>query len=716
MSYQLHIGDEDENRIKAVEKAVPTSAYLLDLTALDQDKKESAHENVTLDLKQEIKTSHKESGRICIIGERQLAKKGLGRIPMVLASVLMIVILNLGQIFFLGQQTGEEALALAGEAFTELQAAGQAMLSGEEGADSILFQEAENTLLELEEQVSFLIGPSNPWLEEPKMIQSLRHLLEAGKGVTSLGQSLAEIKTSATNLPEEGSLTDYLAAVSTQHIEPAHEQLKNIISSLELVDLSSKAYPDSIRQYQSTLSQILTQLITIEEGFQMWKNAKSPLLTALGDDLIQDYLILLGNNDEMRLGGPFIGSIAWVRFNDGRLDKMEFSDVYTYDNRLFEDIDIPVRELQDLVTPGKWRLRDSLTSLDFPTSAQNALMFAEKENLPTSYDGVFLINLSAAQALLETLGPISVEGLNQPLTAETFPVVMSALVEAKVNPDAPKEILGSFIEAFMSTLKNTNSSDQIEILLTLLDQANKKQILAYHTNPEIQSLIDEMGFSGAIPQLGSIEDDFLATTFVNIGGNKTDRYMETELKHQTHIFEDGSMVNALTINRTHTFTDETMTWIKSTLADFGFTEWNETLEAIQGNSPNQTGMRIYLPEGAQILEVSGDALRNDIQFYYDVEQDNSYYYLDQTTQTGQSKSVTLFYSLPWPFTSNDFEEYRFQLFKQPGLKNISFEKTVTAPGDILLSSFPLPNLSIDTADYSLSGPLDNDLEMILMYR
>ena len=174
------------------------------------------------------------------------------------------------------------------------------------------------------------------------------------------------------------------------------------------------------------------------------------------------------------------------------------------------------------------------------------------------------------------------------------------------------------------------------------------------------------------------------------------------------------MVSSVTVTRTHTFTDSTLAWLKSTLASYGFTAWNPGLEQVLGKDTNHTGIRLYVPEDATILETEG-ILRDEIQFYYDPLEDLSYYYIDQTLAPGQSESFTLHFALPWNF-HGDFEEYEFDLFKQPGLKAVTFEKTVTALGDMLLSGYPLATDTVEGMDYVLSGSFQGDLHFNLLYR
>lgn len=698
MTTNLNIGPEDLN--KAPELPEP-SKHVINLKGVDGGKKQEAHAAVSVDLKEEIKT-RQQKGAICIIGELPPHRRGLGRVPMVAAALLVIFVLNISQVVFLGKKEGTEALALASEAFMSLQGASESVISGEQGADLVLFDEAEKLFEEAKEKGAFLLQGNSEWLSQPKQVESLKNLLDAGTLMAEVGQSIGEARLAFSALPETGSLTDYLRTISEEHLEPDAVKLHQINDLLADVDLSGTEFESKFLDFKDKLS-ALTAL------FDMWVEAKEPLLSALGDHTPQHYLVLLQNNDEMRQGGGFIGSVAIVEVNDGRLADLSFHDVYDFDGRYFEHLEVPVHELKAL-TP-EWRLRDSNISPDFPVSAEKAMWLLQKEGGP-GVDGVIGLNLSAAQALLEDTGALKLPSLKKEITAETFPAVISTLVEAKVNKESPKAILGELLTAFMDQLKSTTV--KTSVAMTAIDEAHKKQILFYHRDPAVQDLFGDLGLTGDLPELAAIEHDFFMPVFTNIGGNKTDRYMETHLQHDTQLFEDGSMVSSITVERTHTYNAATQNWLKSTLASYGFTAWNPGLEQVLGNAPNHTGIRLYVPANATILETEG-ILRDDVQFYYDPLQDLSYYYVDQTVAPASSQSFTIHFALPWNF-HGDFEEYDFDLFKQPGLKAVTFEKTVTALSDTMLSGYPLATDVKEGVDYILSGPLQNDTNVKLLYR
>ena len=442
MNLKLDIGPE----ILSEEETPTVSEHLLNLKSVDSRKKSRAHENVTINTKEEIKSQRTSSGRICIVGEISPDKQGLGRIGMIATAVFLIVLLNLGQVLFLGKTKGKEALASAAQAFTSLKGAGQSVISGEEGSDLILFEEAEKLFAEAEEKSKFLLVHQSEWLAEPAEVKSLRNILDAGTLIAEVGQHISTAKTSFENLPKEGSLTEYLDQISISDIEPASEKLTQINALLANVDLSTTDYETKFIDFREKVK-------ALSAMFQMWVENKDAVLTLLGHRYPQRYLVLLMNNDEMRPGGGFIGSFVLVDLNDGRLTNYEFHDVYEYDGIYQNPIEVPIHELKALSR--FWRMRDSNISPDFTYSAQKAAWFLEQEGGP-GVDGVIGVNLSAMQAMLEETGPLTVPSLGKAISAETLPTLLSTLVESKYyGVGSPKQILNELVKSFLEKLKNT---------------------------------------------------------------------------------------------------------------------------------------------------------------------------------------------------------------------------------------------------------------------
>ena len=230
------------------------SQHVVDLKTLDGAKKNQAHSKVTLNMKEEIRIKTLTPDKIQIVGRNYSRRRGLGRIPMLVAALAMILLLNVGQLVFLGRQQGEEALALASEGFMTLQGAGQSLTSGDAGGDIVLFNQAQELFDQAKQEGAFLLNAPTPWLDEPTQVTSLRNVLDAGSLMSDLGVNMSEAKTALSTLPAEGSLTEYLRSVSVNSLEPAADEINQINTLLSAVDLTGTGYEEKFAQYQGKLT------------------------------------------------------------------------------------------------------------------------------------------------------------------------------------------------------------------------------------------------------------------------------------------------------------------------------------------------------------------------------------------------------------------------------------------------------------------------------
>ncbi len=691
MNLHLKIGAENLNP-----ERVHNSAHILNLKLPETTKSPKS--------KGDIEGLKMNPAKICIVADIPDEKKGWGKIPFVLAALAMVAVLNLGQLMFLGQSRGNDALALAAQGVVKLETAKDGFFVDTEAQSQQNFEEATALFEQAREKAQFLLNSDDSWIPEPPLVRSLRNLLLTGEAVGELGAHLTAIRTALESKDPKENWADFLNRLSTEHIEPAQALAHEMNAQMSEVDLSKTEYETSVAEVKDKLAQV-------ESLLNFWTTSKEPILQALGDRYPQDYLILLMNNDELRPGGGFIGSVGLLQMDDGEISNLSFQDVYALDNNYHEDIPVPLQEIQGLSE--QWRLRDSNTQMNFLASAQQAMDFYEKES-GRSVDGVIAINASVAQSILDVMGPQQLPGFAASLNASNVNTVLSGLVEAKVSKgESPKSPLFELLKMLTQKLQN-DPKTMLSLGPVLLQQIQDKQIMLFHKDQGVQTLLSSLGWTAETQKFSAIEGDFVVPVITTMSPNKTERYMKTRAVHQSTVQDDGTVLDQLTLERSHTFNSATLIWLKSELRNFGFNAWNSDLEALMGAGENHSGIRIYLPEGVQLIDVSGDLLRDDLALKYDPIQDLSYYNWDQWLKPGESQSFTLTYRLPQRLNSA-FSEYGFTWLKQPGAGGVDFEKNLTHNSREILQS-NLPSSIEKTAhDFAWKGRLSHDFNLKLLF-
>lgn len=300
----------------------------------------------------------------------------------------------------------------------------------------------------------------------------------------------------------------------------------------------------------------------------------------LGENGPRKYLFLLQNNDEMRATGGFIGSYALLDVNDGKIRQFFVDGIFNPDGQLKENI-VPPQPIQKI--SAAWSLHDSNWFPDFPTSAEKAIFFYEKTGGPT-VDGVITLTPTVMQKLLAVTGPITLPKYGLSVDADNFIPVIQEQVEVKYDKteNKPKQVLADLSTALLEKVFASHDHEALyRIASALVEGLNEKHILLYVRHPETEALIDQAGWSG---RLLPASKDFVSVIHSNINGYKTDGVIDETIRHRADIQSDGSIVDTLTITRTHRGGQTPYDW------------WNRV---------NADYLRVYVPLGAQLLSSKG---------------------------------------------------------------------------------------------------------------
>lgn len=541
------------------------------------------------------------------------------------------------------------------------------------------FEAASNAFAKAQEKVWFL---GNQKLIETKQSigDSAYSLLESGEHLSNAASYFSQGVSGLQEIPvlfleynthadekqntSKKSLTEKLKSSLTL-FNYAFDEL--ILAQEKINKAGPLMLPENLREHFDMLSTQLDELVVTVREVQERIPA---ILTMLGDRYPHRYLVLLQNNTESRPTGGFIGSYMIVDVNDGYVEKTEFHDIYENDGQLHEFIEAPdeIAALTD-----NWRMRDSNYSPDFSLSAAKAAWFLEKEEGP-GVDSVIVVNQSILADLLSLTGPIEAPGLSAPLTAENYNTVLTYIIESKLEgEDSPKDVIGRIIPQLQSKIYDSAS---FKSLFTVVQQGIKeKYIMGWSKDENVQNFFHDIGMSGEVERTREGQDYFSLVS-INVGGNKSDLYMDTEVLHETSIDKSGEMTDKVTITRKHTWNPNTVLEWEKELKPFGYTDMPDWLQNILGKGTNKSVIKLYLPPGVELEETIGIE-KDQITVGYDEELDKTFFYFTNEVAAQNESVITLSYKLPKTLHLASADEYRITVQKQPGaIKNVRFIKRV----------------------------------------
>lgn len=411
-------------------------------------------------------------------------------------------------------------------------------------------------------------------------IASGKYMLEAGRHFAAAGIPLARIteelalSKGAYTQGEKISLLNLFRRIKIP-LGGALAELEAGNQALAGVDIED--IPKEKQAQFSLVKQSLPTFIGLVKSFDQHEMLFEELLGGNGP---RKYLFLLQNNQEMRATGGFIGSYALMDMEDGVMRRFFVDGIFNPDGQLKENI-VPPKAIQKV--SAAWSLHDSNWFPDFPVSAEKAMFFYEKTGGPT-VDGVITLTPTVMQKLLSVTGPITLPQYGLTVDADNFIPIIQEQVEVKYDREEnqPKKVLADLTTLLLEKVFDSQDKTTLyKVAEALVLGLNEKQMLIYMRHPETEALIDEAGWSGRVLKT---EGDYLSVIHTNINGYKTDGVIDETLKHKAEIGEDGSIIDTVTITRTHRGGHTPYEW------------WNKV---------NADYLRVYVPLGSELLSAKG---------------------------------------------------------------------------------------------------------------
>ena len=528
--------------------------------------------------------------------------------------------------------------------------------------------------------------------------QSVRDLAEAGRAMTPIVtaastflQDMQQLDPAALR-KKYGSLTEYLKVQWKVMKEDVYPHLQLAKSHLDKVHLEH--LPVSVRSKVAQLQAAVNDANRLVEQLDVHMPA---IVTLLGGDAPRVYAILLQNSGEMRATGGFIGSLAMVKLNDGWVEYIRFRDVYDVDGQIFEDVPPPpgIETISNA-----FHLRDANYWPDFPTSAKQVAWFLDKDKGP-GVDGVFAISDELIRRLLTVTGPIKFEDSAVPVDADNFMPLLSFLVESKVDKAQPKSALFRFSDAFLPQLAKTIP----QAMGPLREAVSDRLILAYAFDDRVQAFLEDAGLSGdmyhpEVPTSSGTVMDYFMPVFTATGGNKSDRYIEQQLTHDSRITDDGKLQDQVTLIRRHTWNDKEEARLRDLVRQAVGQDITDKIMQILGGERNREYMRFFVPKGAVLTAVEGID-RAKVKVMEDLGY--TVFGFEMSTQLSQQSRVRLTYTLPTAVQSGKDLSYFLVMQKQPGGANLAVTKTMTPTSRAVIMA--------DTAGYSVVADNSQDLAL-----
>jgi len=419
------------------------------------------------------------------------------------------------------------------------------------------------------------------------------------------------------------------------------------------------------------------------------------LPTFLGFQQPQTYLILLENNTEMRPGGGFIGTYATIRISQGKTEVLVVEGTEVLDKRTPAGWKpTPPKMIQEKLGLDTWYFRDSNWSPDYPTSVAKALEFYKAEGgvAANEIDAVVAFTPAVLEELLTITGPLTIEGVT--FTADNVVQTLEHEVEYGFEQKGiafidRKKIIKPFFHEVLYRI-GTDAILHSQKYIDLFERLGKeKQVLVYFQDKKIQEVLQARGWTGEVK---STDSDFLMWVDANLGALKTDAKIKRELLYSIHSKGENGSLN----------------WVASARMKYIHTGVFDKF-----TSRYRTYARVYVPEGAQLVEVNSiekNGRRTKISVVdQGVELRKQWFGVFFTVEPQDTRELEFFYTLPDRVRSQAKQgKYRLLAQKQAGIENVALTLNLKFDTNIQTATPSEPKKEWGDAQYTYSGDFKQD--------
>ena len=448
-------------------------------------------------------------------------------------------------------------------------------------------------------------------------------------------------------------------------IDPLLVKVDRIGTELSKVDASK--YPEEFRGtlIRPNIIYAQTTLSSLSDYAPDLKKALVLIPRLLGVGVAEKrYMIIMQNNAEMRPTGGFWTNYSTFKIKNALLNS-DFSskDMYSVDYTLdavdaYTDFSIGLpAPLRKYLLVERWFARDANFSPDFPTSVAT---FMKSYNLAgrispleiKPVDGIFAIDTQVVSELLDVTGPATVSGVT--FSKDNVVLELEKIASLALRDQANrKKVLGDLMQRMLINVFESDKNLWPKLIDKAVDLMNRKHVLAYMNDPEIQALLEKYNFAGRLIDVP--EGDYLAVITSNLGGDKTNLFITREITSSI-LNEGGKWARTVNVKYTYGPAEGEYSYFAKLYKDY---------------------LRIYVPKGSTLVSVVGS---EDGQGTGD-ELNKTYFNGFITLGPGATKEITFKYTLPDGVVKNG--DYKLYIQKQAGMPKEKYNISVNGKQSVV---------------------------------
>ncbi len=413
--------------------------------------------------------------------------------------------------------------------------------------------------------------------------QAVTDLLAAGVKTAAVGHAVLDAAGSQSATATHGMLAGLPRMVAT--LNNQRSQLLSVQQDLQRMPTRGVWSP-IVHSIGPWTPRAVTALKWVRTALPRLNQAVPQLMGALGFPSTQRYLLIFQNSGEMRATGGFMTAYSVLQVHRGVLGPIHVHNIYSLQQAIKYRPPAPGPIAYEFGLQ-HWHLRDANTSPNVPTSVQTIYRFWNSIPHHPVLNGVIFVNVWVVDAIIRVLGKVAVQTpyYHVVLTPQNANVEMEYLAERAhyPRPGLRKQFLSVLAHDVLARVAHGPSVVKWGALQALGSALRREWILMYFNAPGREAWVKRLGWGGTV-QKHTGQADYLQVVDENLGGHKDNFFLQEHVSVQIKALSPHHYVQVTTV-----------TLDNPALYD-GWLVW-----------PYSGLVRLYVPSGAQLLDLDGSA-------------------------------------------------------------------------------------------------------------
>lgn len=374
------------------------------------------------------------------------------------------------------------------------------------------------------------------WAQPARLVPLLGQHLRAISTVTDAGADLADTAATASTRADVRTLDFTAGAIDLELVSSFRDPLQQVVTALTEADdrIGDVRSPWLVAPLQDRINGLADDIDSALPQAETALQAVTVAPDLLGGTQTRRYFVAFITPSELRGLGGFMGNYGELTAEDGKISLIQSGRTGDLRPKLGEP-------LPTLVAPDDYvarygpllpnlYLQDIPLSPDFPTVASVFEgIYPQVGGQPV--DGVIALDPYALAALLKYTGPISIAGLDEPLTSRNAAdLLLRRQYTEFPNRSERVDFLDEATRVTFERLTNSDLPDPRQIANDLGPLVAQGRLMAQSIHPAEQELFERVGLANAYPPVGS--GDFFGITTQNSGNNKIDIFLSRDVKYE----------------------------------------------------------------------------------------------------------------------------------------------------------------------------------------